>query len=339
MKIKKLLIIGGIVLVLLALTFAKNIFQKVKIAKSSSSEPAILLIKDDPAIFVNKIEIYNGIDQASKLVLVREPNGEWVIASKFKAKARKEAVEGVLNNLRRLKGEVRGESKDLFADFALQDNQSGHLILKDASDKILLNLVVSFKMTNWNQSYARLADSEEILLLNGDVLGWFGMLEPSVKPQSGVFADYGIFSFDTNLVVKIDLIGDARHSLVMSRSEPAAPWRFEKSRNKTEIPDPGKVNDFLLNILNSTCLDMADPKLNSYGFDHPVKTLKLDSVKAKKTTQIQIEIGAPIKEKNAFYARVFPENKVYILPDSFMKLLDRDKASFISKPVKKKNKR
>ncbi|MDO8662228.1 MAG: DUF4340 domain-containing protein [Candidatus Omnitrophota bacterium] len=335
MKLKKLLILSGIVFVLLLVVYIKNVAHKVQVAKSQREEQAIILIKDEPNIFSTKIVIYVGDNEKDKITLVKQNNGEWVVENKFGVKARKDVVDGILNSLKGLKGEVRGDSKSVFSDFQILDTQGAHLILKGAQDKTLTHLVISFKKPNFNQNFVRLSDGENIVLTDRNILSMLGLFDKRAKPNANYFSDYKVFSFDPNAVVRIELKPAKKRSLVLSKAGGSVNlWEFEP-RSPRLKPDLSKIDEFLKNILGFQALDSLDPKLAKYGFDKPLMELKLSLLKDKKAEEIQVTIGSFIKDKNAYYARIMPKNQVLIIPDYLIKNINRDKSYFLKKKEKK----
>ncbi len=335
MKLKKLLIISGVVFILLISVFIKNITHKIQLTKNQREEQAVALIKENPDIFATQILIYKGDDQKNKIILAKQNNGEWIVENKFGVKARKEAIDGILNSLKGLKGEVRGDSKSVFSDFEVLDQQGAHLILKGAQDKTLVHLVISFKKPNFNQNFIRLSDSENVVLVDHNILFTLGLFDTRAKLDANYFSDYKVFSFDSNAVVKIELKDARKRSLVLSKKGPVNLWEFEPQSPKSK-PDLTKVNEFLGNVLGVQAQDSVDPKLTNYGFDKPFLELKLSLPKDKKTEEIRLSIGSFIKEKNAYYARVTPSNQVLIIPDYSIKNINRDKSYFLNREKKKK---
>jgi len=165
MKLKKLLVIIGIVSFLVVLVFIKNSCNKIQSIKATATDNAVALANSSVNVFASKITIYNGSDDKKRVILIKNGDGEWILEGKFGLRARKEAVDNLLNSLYDLKGEVRAESKSLFSDFQIQDNESAHLILAGADGSVLTHLVISFKKLNGNQNFIRKFNSEIITYL------------------------------------------------------------------------------------------------------------------------------------------------------------------------------
>ncbi|MCX5698773.1 MAG: DUF4340 domain-containing protein [Candidatus Omnitrophica bacterium] len=342
MKFKKLLILTGIVLALLILVVIKNSLQKKRDILERMTEPEIALVNGSINVSASKIIIYKGDDEKNKVILSRQNDEQWVLESKFGLRVKKEATDNLLNSLKDLKGELRADSKSVFGDFQIQDNQTAHLILSTAGNQPLTHLVVSFKSPNWKQNFVRVFNSDKIVLVDRNILFAIGLFDKTVKLDENYFADYRISPFDANSVNKIELMAGKKRSLALikiaaSDKNPGSVWNFEPA-DKKSLPDLAKVNEYLQNVTGLYAQDILDPALKSYGFERPVKVLKLSLLKDNQPEQIQIEVGAFIKDKKAYYIRVMPQNQVFVVLEPSISNLIRDKSYFTVKANKTKKK-
>jgi len=340
MKFKKLLIIIAIVCFLLALVVIKNSCQKSRSVKKSLEDSEVVLVNSSMNIFATKITIYNGGNEKDKVMLSRNSGGEWVLEGRFGLKAKKEIAGNLLNILHNLKGELRAESKSVFSDFQIQDNESAHLILAGADGKPLTHLVISFKTPKWNQNFIREFNSGKVVLVNRNILNAIGLFDKAAKCDGSFFTDYQVFSFDVNSVKGIELKDSRKSTLILvksepSKNEPESIWKFEPAKPKSSQPDPLKINEFLQGVASIRALDSLDPKLAIYGFDRPFMEATLKMLKDSQPSQIQILVGAYIKEKGAYYVQIMPQNQVLVISESFINNLNRDKTYFTIQRNKK----
>jgi len=338
MKFKKLIILTGIVLALLILVVIKNSLQKKQDILERMTDPEIALVNGSINVSASKIIIYKGDDEKSKVILSRQNDGQWVLENKFGLRAKKEAMDNLLNSLKDLKGELRADSKSVFGDFQILDNQAAHLILSRADNQPLRHLIISFKSPNWKQNFVRVFDANKIMLVDRNILFAIGLFDKTVKPDGSYFADYRISPFDVNSVNKIELMAGKKRSLALikiaaSDKNPASVWNFEPVNNKS-LPDLAKVNEYLQNVAGFYAQDILDPAFESYGLEFPAKVLKLSLLKDNQPGQIQIEVGSFIKDKQAYYVRVMPQNQVFVVSEPFIKSLNRDKSYFTVKADK-----
>ncbi|MDD5109238.1 MAG: DUF4340 domain-containing protein [Candidatus Omnitrophica bacterium] len=342
MKFKKLLIIIGVFSFLLALVIIKSFCHKIQSVKASREEPSIALVNSNMNVSVSKIIIYNGSDEKNKVIISKNNEGQWVLESRFGLRARKEAVDNFLGNLNNTKGEVRAESKDVFNDFQIQDNESAHLILAGADGKPLTHLVISFKKPDGNQNFIREFNSEKILLTNRNILNSMGFFGKAAKCDENNFANYKIFNFDVNSVNKIEFTDSRKHSLVLTKTEatdknPSAYWNSVPVNPKSLL-DSAKVEKYLQSIAAFYSQDILDPALSVYGFEKPYAVLKLRLIKGGKTEEIRLEVGNYLKEKHCYYVKIMPQNQVFIVSDSLVNSLNHDKSYFSAKADKAKKK-
>lgn len=335
MKLKKLLILIGAVIILFMFVPVKGCLQKSRLSEMKNKDSAaLLLISGDPEAFASKVTIYRGGSENDKIILSRQNDGQWIVETKYGVKARQDKVDNLLNSFKDLRGELRGESKSLFADFEILDNQSGHIILEGNKGNTLAHLVVSFKKPAFNQYFVRLAGSEKVILTERNILSASGIFDKTTPLNAGLFADYKIFSFDPASVNKITLTNSRKKALILvkevsSKDKPEGVWRFEMPKTRKPLqPDPLKVNEFLQNASAIRALDSLDPALAAYGFDRPFTEATLDFSKDSKTPQIRILIGAHLKDRGGYYARIMPQNQVFFLSEPFVNNLNRDKTYF-----------
>jgi hypothetical protein len=195
-------------------------------------------------------------------------------------------------------------------------------------------------MPNWSQNFIREFNSDKVLLVNRNILNSIGLFDKEAKNDGSLFFDYRIFSFDVNSVNKIELTNSRNRSLVLAKTEktdknPASFWNFAPAEKKS-IPDLLKVNEYLQNILAFYAQDILDPGLKGCGFQKPYAVLKLGLLKGGKPEEISITAGKFIKEKHSYYVKVAPQNQVFIVPDTLVNSLNRDKSYFFAKVNKAK---
>jgi hypothetical protein len=340
MGFKKLLVILGVVLGLLVLVLVKKAAQKKYLAQQESAPltTEFVLIKDLPETFILRVAAYKGDDEKNKLVLAKNSQGLWILESKYGIKARKPSVDNLLNELKDLKGEVRAESKDLFADFQIEDSKALHILLEAGTGNIINHLVVSFLKPDWNKTFVRQEESEKIVLVNKDILSLFNLYNKEAKLNDTYFADLKLFAFEAKQIQKIELISD-KEQLIFKKSQPegdANPvWNFEPKEAQGEEIDSAKIDELLRNISNIYAKEILDPSLTTYGFDAPSLKVTLKDPEGKKA--VEMEIGKYLESEKSHYLRVIPSNLVFKVPDSYIQKLKKERASFLKPKEDKKS--
>jgi hypothetical protein len=340
MKLKKLLIIIGVVAFLLTLVVIKNSCQRSQAVKNNFTEPGIVLVNSSMNVFASKITIYKGSDEKNKVILSRNTDGEWSLETRFGLKVKREALANLFNSLNNLRGEERADSKSVFSDFQIQDNEAAHLILSGADGKVLTHLVISFKAPGWNQNFIRESGSDKVMLVNRSLLNAIGLFDKTVKNDGSLFADYKIFSFDLNSVNSIEFTDSKKRSLVLTKTEAAdknssPAWNFSPA-DKKSAPDAAKVNEYLQSVSAFYAQDILDPALGGYGFDKPYAVLKLGLLKDGKEEEVRLCAGKYLKEKHSYCVKITPGDQVYIVADTLINSLNRGKSYFSTKTNKAK---
>ncbi len=123
-----------------------------------------------------------------KALLIHKKDGNWIVKVKrdgkeFWAPAKSTKVEKVLNDLKGLDGELRGEGQDIFADFNLKDDQGLSITIKGKDGKFF-EIRVGKKGPRWGTSFVRLSDSKKVYLASKDLLVDFDIW--SKEPQKPI---------------------------------------------------------------------------------------------------------------------------------------------------------
>lgn len=342
MSIRKLFAIILVFLGLLVLMFVKQAAIKKAEAPKKESEPEVLTLTDELSSgFISGITVYKGDAEDKKIVFEKDSAGNWSIQKKFGLKARKEAVEALLKELTGLSGEVRGDSKDVFPDFAITDTQGIHIILGANAPEPLLHLVVSFTKPAWNMNFIRLFDSEKIVLVSRDILSRLNLYSKDAALDDTYFADFKALDLDINSVRRLVIKKGADLPIILEKREgkdPAAGliWQFEGGG--TTAVDPARVEEYLQHCANMYAMDSLDPKGAAYGFDNPFMTVSL--FLQQQNEQVDIVIASYVEAKKAYNVRISSSGLVLLVPESFISSLKKDRPFFIRpKETKDKKKR
>ncbi len=341
MKLRKLLIIAGVVFCLLLLAVVKNVTQKRQASRKEKEITAIDLTKDLSEGFVSKIIVYKGSDDKNKMALRKDPSGKWVLENKFGLKARPEAVESLLKELIDVSGEIRADSKLVFEDFGISDASGVHVILKAANDKIMKHIVLGLKRPAWNMNFVRLGAEEKVIAAQKDILSRLNLYDANAKLDENYFADFKVLSLDTNKVERFEVKEANKQSIVLVKrsADKGAPlaWNFEPPVNGQEI-DPAKIDGFLQNIANIYGQDALDPALKTYGFDRPLLEIKL-FIAQDNLQPIQLAVGSYLEPQKAFFLRILPHGLVFRVPESFIQNLKKERSYFLKEKNTQKSKK
>jgi len=346
MSLKKLIIIVAIVLFLGVLVLVKALVQKKQdtrqeIAQEQATELA--LTKGIPESQVSKITLYKGDDEKNKVIFTKDSAGAWRLASQFDVRAKKESIEGILNAAGDLKGQLRGESKEVFADFAIEDKDCAHIVIDDALGRPWYHLVVSFLRLDWDKTFVRLAGSQKVALVQRDILSSLNLYNKEGKLEYVNFADLKVCLFDAAKIQKIELaslINKTSKTLVLKKSaakegDPLV-WNFQPPAAKGEDIDVSKVDEFLRNISNLYAKDVADPQGTGLGFDSPTLELTLEDSDGQGL--FQLEVGKYVAAEKLYYLKSSSPDQVFKVSDADIQNLRKEKAYFLKPKETKKKK-
>lgn len=175
MSFKKLLILACVLLFLSFLVALKKNAQKnLREHEKEGFESAVYLIKNLPQAFINKIVVYKGEDESEKISFLKDKENNWNIEGMPQKKVKEGAVKGLFKELNNLKGEVRSQTKDIFADFGIEDKDALHLVLFTDNQEFR-HLVISYLKPEWGRNFVRLYGSQEVILVEKDILSSLGL--------------------------------------------------------------------------------------------------------------------------------------------------------------------
>ena len=357
MKFRKLLIIAGVVFCLLLLAVVKNIIGKRSESITTKESTVINLIKGLSEGFVSKIIVYKGSDDKNKMSLRKGLFGKWTLENRFGLKARPEAVNSLLKELADVSGEIRADSKELFEDFGISDVSGVHVILKSGNDKVMKHIVLGVKRPAWNMNFVRSAGDELVIAVQKDILSRLNLYDASSKLDENYFADFKVFSLDTDQVDRLEVKEAEKQELVFVKkpADKAMPagWNLKPSVKGRDI-DTAKIDGFLQNITNIYAQDVLDPALNTYGFDRPSLEINLFTPLEKQSSlsgftpqdgsqPIHLIVGSYLEPQKAYFLRVILQGTrgmVYRVPESFIQNLKKERSFFLkekdTKDLKKK---
>jgi hypothetical protein len=333
MKFKKLIVILVVVLFLFSLVLVKKSMQNGEARKEAQRNElsgGVELIKEIPDIFLSRIVVYKGSDEKDKLVLAKDESGAWIVENKFRANARKEAISDLLNELKGLKGEVRGDSKELFPDFQIEDEKSVHLVLEGSADKALKHLVISFLLPAANKNFVREVDSPRVVLVDKNLLAKLNIFGKDDTPKALPFVDLKLPAFDVNGVTGIILESKGKDKIALKKTSAAdggnTVWSFDPAAAKEEI-DQAKAERLLRSASNIYADDVMDPSQKTYGLEDPSFRITLTGSAGDKIAEI--DVGTYLESEKMYYVKISSSDTVYKVPESYITGLKEGRSALL----------
>ncbi len=344
MKFKKLIILLVVLGALVLLAVVKKTVVKSRAIPFEKAEEATLseLTPKITADFISKVIVYQGRNETDKVVFSRNAAQEWIVEDKFSAPARKNVPEDLIKYLSGLKGELRTDSKGVFSDFQIGDNEGLHIILVNTAGKEAVHMVVGLTRAAWNESFVRAFGAQKVFLVEKNFLMVLGLSsDPKAELRAPSYLDLKIFPGDLAAAadrLEIKAAPAARPFVLKKSGEAPAPgWQLDPPDPRVPV-DQARVDEFLRTISGLQALDIIDPHAATYGFDKPVSTIVVDAKEKETVISYRLEIGNFDAAQKSYDARLVPGNIVYRLPEKTAMFLRKDRSFFLQQASKGKQK-
>lgn len=266
-------------------------------------------------------------DEAVQLAL---KDDKWIVTTKFDAPANRDKVDGLLDKLENLEGELRSTSDEVLADYELEDNKALHLVLLDSKDSELKHLLIGKQGSDYNKMFVRLKGSNDVYLANQNLRSDFGIYgQQSNRPlESKSWCDLQLLALTENELQKIEVTAPHKKIALELQEqiieEPEAPetdtetpvppqvekkWVVIEPKLETEAKESG-INRLVRAFSNVNVSDViARGGLAEYGLEKSQGTCTVTGTDGEKHT---IYFGSPVPDGNgAYYVRIDEDNLVY----------------------------
>ncbi|MFH0731687.1 MAG: DUF4340 domain-containing protein [Candidatus Omnitrophota bacterium] len=335
MKTKHLIFLGVILITLLAILSAKKIFMKPELAQQ---EYKGLQITIDPSLIYG-IQIKKGENE--NLLTLEKKDAQWRLPSKGNMMAQSERIEKFITDLASLQGEMRSNSKNLFSDYKIADNEAFSISILDKDSKPYQVFFIGMEKPGEGSSFLRIGSSEEVYITDKDV---YSFLDIYTEPKDATinadtWIDLTVAKFDTEKIESIKIIrrqqdveiatADLKKELDPERNlkrwvavgqEPLFNIDSEKIKNALKAMTEAKAQEAI-------ALESAEGR----GFEKPYLKVVLEG----QEKPIEIILGnATEKDGKDRYAKT-QDGYAYILRSYAIDKLDIDTSKFfIDNPLK-----
>ena len=316
MTLRQLLVITGIVVLLGVLAFFK--FEAMQAARRLEKPPSVEIletVQDFDTALVKRLVVYKGRNPDLKMIATCKPDGMWKVDTSFGIDARIDAVENILKTLKGIKGELRAETKSLFADYEIEDENALHVVLEDARGRQVYHLLVSFLKEMWRtKNFVRVEGSEKTYMVREDVLGLFNASGKGGPIGAACIANFSLWSFDAQDIDRLELYGSKKITAVKSGTDKDKQplWQLTPVRPKEEGPAGMRVDELLRRLSTMQGHDLADPAQDPHRFDTLAYRVVLHD--AKKGATLEMWVSSVPAENNFLYAKVSNSPYIYLLP-------------------------
>ena len=139
---------------------------------------------------------------------LKKEGTRWVILSNFKKPAKGVLVEGFLDSLAGLEGELRARGKKHFGLFYLTDDKALHVELFKKG-KLMGHILIGKRGPRWDSAFVRFSGDKSIYLVPENLLAKFDIEgDFPDHPREGAFLDLEIWPLPAKEIKKISFSGE-----------------------------------------------------------------------------------------------------------------------------------
>lgn len=344
MKEKQLYILGGIFCALLLLFFVTKPRMKTVNVDELQQNVVIGVSRDDVAA----IDVYKQTQGGEIRMEFVKKDKQWYIPTRFNAKAREYSVHRIIDDMIEMTGRVRASDPKHFATFQVGDDQGVHVILKDAAQKPLANLIVGKRGEDYNSGFVRFADREKVYAVDKNLLSSlavYGELDTLSRFNDNSFVDLTAVKLDKKELELVALVSSGKE-LVIRRVEktPAATssdsaaakkeyeWVLERVGRRVKL-DQKEVDRFLGDVtyiyaqevvdnIGNTLADLG--KQSRYQVDRP--RMFMVFMKQNDPSRYNVLFGREFEKDKGYFMYVQYDHLVYKVAktkyDALLKWID-----------------
>jgi len=329
-KFKKLLVLIAACAVLLVMAVAKQrAGGPPSVALDASSGETVVGSKFSAAD-ASRLDIYRGKGETERVTLSKDASGRWTVTNHFNTRARKEGVEGLLNHLAELRGELRSDTQELLKDYSITDDEAFHFEVTDAEGKTLAHRLVSALRPRGTQNFIREAGSDKVVVTLTDILADIGIYSDADKLNYKIAADLRPAGIDSSQASLLELTQPGKKKLTFKKTqEKDKPAVWSLAEDASAKVDETQLQSFFASIFNLYALDTVDPAGREKDF--PVLWIRAVSGPSDKQDTYGLSLG-PKDTANATTQVRTADGLIYAVPQAQLDmLLQKTKESFLKK--------
>jgi hypothetical protein len=333
MKIKTLRILVIVLGALLALALVKKIFVHGPAMTVDKADKASEVLVSPRILeeFVTRLVFYLGDEPDNKVVVVKSPDGEWVIETLYNARARQNFISGLIKDLSELRGQWRSDSPAVLADFKIRDEEGLHIILEGAGGQEIYHAVIGRKAIKWNVNYIRQAGTSKVASVPRAFLDIMGIKKETDRLKSATFAEMRLWPMESlSKVQKVWIMTAAPAPVTLvklaedNKAKLPAGWYVDPPSARSAA-DERKVTKFLRGLMTVHPQDRMDPKGTGYGLDTLVLSAAVETKEEDNTTRAyRMDLSFVTAPEKAIYAQTFPGQEIYRIREQSIADLNKD---------------
>lgn len=243
MKPKTLLLLVGMFLILLTLTWMKKGLKP----PVPTVEEGMDLIQEP--VHLNSVDACRVTLGEKEISLAREED-RWIVKNQYGAYADEPKLTSLFEKLDELTGELRSDKKELLQDYGLTDEEALHIQLQ-RDEKLLAHLVIGTKKAGGENNFIRRGDANAVYVVDANLLAEFGFWQDVSEAQFDLerWIDKRIVHLEPDQVKAMEVYqGETQIlGLNLNTGQEQPQWQF--SRNLPFPLDENKVEHYLQSLL------------------------------------------------------------------------------------------
>ncbi|MBM4053534.1 MAG: DUF4340 domain-containing protein [Planctomycetes bacterium] len=121
---------------------------------------------------IKRVELYRGADKQQGITLSKD-NDNWIVESSFHVPGDAEKIQKIFSAVSTAEGKVRATGKEFFSNFDLTEEKALNIIL--SGDSSSFHILIGKRGAESQETFARMADSENVLSIDQDIRGEIGV--------------------------------------------------------------------------------------------------------------------------------------------------------------------
>ena len=323
MKSKQLITLVG-VLVLLS---AGVVFKQAQKPAELTTEVYSSLDLSFSDALVAEISLSQG--NSSERIMIKKIDDQWRLPDLSNSRADENKIKKLLDAIDDAKGEVRGNSKAIWSDFGIEDDEGIKISLMDRNAKELLALVLGVKKVGRSASFLRQKGDEKVYLVEPNLFSSIGIFgDPAQKgPELRFWNSLEFIPVAADEVSGIEIVKfqNLKEILMTGLKKSGGEWEFGESVSFPFKLDQSRVKNFLTNASKWRAEKVLSANDQDYGFVDPYLKLKFY---LPRNEVFELMLSNPSGDE--YFAQISNEEAIYQIPKYRIANLERDNSYFFA---------
>jgi len=266
-----------------------------------------------------KIDVYKRDYPDSGLHFVKIDTG-WAAANEYNAPAKKTDIEKLLADLNTVKGQIRGESAELYEDFDITDEKALQIEIFDTEGSKLAHVYIG-KGASGRECFMRIAGSPTIYLADENFISRFGAWNapPEKKLPTTRWLDLALCNIPRDQIKSFKIKRrrtEFEFALIEEPSEdtlapPVEVWT-QISPEKGLKLEESKIKRLHSSLASIRASGVTDPEnRDKFGLDKPLYSIWAADAEGN---SLFVKFSKPVNDEDERYAVVEGKNAVYVIP-------------------------